>query len=341
MKAIVVQAFGQQPELVDLARPDPAADEVLVRIGAAGVCRTDLKIRDGHVPGVPLPCTLGHELAGTIEAVGADVTDLAPGTRGVPYGYVSCGRCRYCTDGRTSLCTNLGVRYGFGQSGGYSEYVTVPARLFLPIGDATSLEGAAVATCSMVTPYRALVRRARLRAGETVVIVGAGGGVGLHAVQIAARMGARVIAVDTDPRREELLREEGAAAVIMIGADGFADQVRAMTDGRGASVAVDLVSAEQTMEESVACLELGGRLVLVGYRPGVDFHAVVPDIVFREIEIYGSHWASVTDVREVLEMIDLGLLTPRVMRTYPLDQAVRALDELESGESIGRTVLVP
>jgi acryloyl-coenzyme A reductase len=340
MRAVVVTEFGRDPQLLDIERPQPRPDEVLIRIEAAGVCRTDLKIRDGHVP-VVLPCVLGHELAGTVEEVGSAVTGVTPGTRGVPYGYVSCGKCMYCIDGRTSLCVDLGTRYGFGPAGGYSEYVTVPERLFLPLGDATTMEGAAIATCSMVTPYRALVRRVKLRAGETVVVVGAGGGVGIHTVQIAARIGARVVAVDTDPRRQQVLRDEGAHEIIMIDETGFAQQVRELTGGRGASVVVDLVSSEQTLADSLACLELGGRLALVGYRPGVDFHAVVPDIVFREIEIYGSHWASIIDVREVLEMIDTGLLTPRVMRTYPLDQAVRALAELESGEAIGRTVLIP
>lgn len=341
MQAMVVTEFGHQPVMQEIDQPEPRHDEVLIRVEAAGVCRTDLKIRDGHVPDVPLPCILGHELAGTVAAVGHKVTTVTVGQRGVPYGYVSCGKCIYCIDGKTSLCTDLGTRYGFGPSGGYSEYVVVPERLFIPIGDNTSTDGAAVASCSIVTPYRALVRRAKARAGETVVIVGAGGGVGLHAVQVAARIGARVIAVDTDPRRDELMRAQGADEVVLIDTDGFAGAVADLTNGRGASVVVDLVAAEQTMNDSVACLELGGRLALVGYRPGTDFHAVVPDLVFREIEIYGSHWASHIDVREVLSMIDLGLLEPLVMRTYPLADAVQALEELESGESIGRTVLTP
>jgi len=341
MQAMVVTEFGHQPEIQEIEQPEPSPDEVLIRVEAAGVCRTDLKIRDGHVPDVPLPCILGHELAGTVAAVGSAVAAVTPGDRGVPYGYVSCGKCIYCVDGRTSLCADLGIRYGFGPAGGYSEYVVVPERLFIPIGANTPMDGAAVATCSMVTPYRALVRRAKARAGETVVVVGAGGGVGLHAVQVAARIGARVIAVDTDSRREELMRAQGAAEVVLTDADGFADAVIDITGGRGAAVVVDLVAAEQSMKDGVACLEVGGRLALVGYRPGVDFHAVVPDLVFREIEVYGSHWASIIDVREVLAMIEQGLLEPLVMRTYPLAKAVQALEELESGETIGRTVLTP
>jgi D-arabinose 1-dehydrogenase-like Zn-dependent alcohol dehydrogenase len=341
MQAMVLTKFGGQPTLTEVDRPAPGPHEVLIRVEAAGVCRTDLKIRDGHVPDVSLPCVLGHELAGTVEEVGSSVTTVLPGTRGAPYGYGSCGSCDQCLHGNTSLCTNLAMRYGFGPSGGYSEYVTVPERLFLPIGDNTSVAAAAVAACSMVTPYRAMVRRAHVRAGETVVIVGAGGGVGLHAIEVASRLGARVVAVDTDPRREQLMRDQGAHEVVLIDAEGFAGAVTELTRGTGADVVVDIVASQQSMQDDVACLRSGGRLVLVGYRPGVDFQAIVPDIVFREIEIYGSHWASILDVKEVFEMIDGGLLNPLVMRSYPLSDAVRALQELESGETIGRTVLTP
>jgi D-arabinose 1-dehydrogenase-like Zn-dependent alcohol dehydrogenase len=341
MQAMVVREFGEQPTLQEIDPLEPSPDEVLLRVEAAGVCRTDLKIRDGHVPDVPLPCVLGHEIAGTVETIGSAVTSVKVGDRGVPYGYLSCGRCAFCTDGRTSLCTEVTGRYGFGGQGGYAEYVAVPERLFVAIGDNTAIDAAAVATCSMVTPYRALVRRARVTAGETVVIVGAGGGVGLAAVQIAARMGARVIAVDADQRREDVMRSQGAHEVVVSGPDGFAEQVRELTLGAGASAVIELVAADQSMQDAIACLDLGGRLVLVGYRTGVDFRAVVPDLVFREIEILGSHWASLTDVKEVLAMIDTGLLESLVMRTYPLAEAVRALEELESGEAIGRTVLVP
>ena len=128
MRAMVVSEFGHQPELTELPRPIPKGDEVLLHVKAAGVCHTDIKIRDGLVPGVSLPMTLGHEIAGEVQEVGPDVKKVAVGDRGIPYGYITCGSCRFCVSGRTSLCEELALRYGFGPVGGYCEYVLVPER---------------------------------------------------------------------------------------------------------------------------------------------------------------------------------------------------------------------
>jgi propanol-preferring alcohol dehydrogenase len=308
-------------------------------VQAAGVCHTDLKVRDGLVPDVPLPLTLGHEIAGVIESVGPDVRRFAVGDRGIPYGYLTCGQCRFCIDGRTSLCEGLTLRYGFGPVGGYSEYVLVPEGSFVPVPDGVPLDKAAVASCSVVTPYHALANRARLALGESVVIVGAGGGVGLHAVQLAHRMGGHVIAVDVDPEREANAMEQGANAFVVSGAEGFAAAVLSLTDGNGADVVIDGVASHVTMTESVACLGSGGRLVLVGYRPTEPFTAATADIVFREIEVYGSHWATMTDMIEVVEMIDRGLIDPIIIREFPLQEAPAALELLAVGGGPGRSVL--
>ncbi len=339
MRAMVVSAFGSQPTLVEVPRPLPTGNEVLLRVRAAGVCHTDMKIRDGLVPGVTLPLTLGHEIAGEVEAVGPEVEGVATGDRGVPYGYVSCGACRYCIGGRTSLCDNLGIRYGFGPVGGYSEYVLVPERLFIPIPEQVGLEEAAVASCSIVTPYHALVKRARVRIGETVVVVGAGGGVGLHAVQLARRMGGHVIAVDTDPNRRDHATEQGAHEYVVPGGDGFAPDVLAATDGSGADVVIDMVASASTMADAVQSLATGGRLVLVGYQPGVPFSASTPEIVFREIDVLGSHWATITDTIEVIDLIAEGILSPIIVREYALEDAGDALALLASGGGPGRSVL--
>jgi D-arabinose 1-dehydrogenase-like Zn-dependent alcohol dehydrogenase len=241
--------------------------------------------------------------------------------------------------GRTSLCEDLALRYGFGAVGGYSEYVLVPEPFFVRIPDSVSFDEAAVASCSVVTPYHALAKRARLQLGETVVVVGAGGGVGLHAVQLAHRMGGRVVAVDVDPKRESNALEQGAGTFIVSGSEGFASAVRHETNGRGADVVVDMVASESTMTEAISCLGLGGRLVLVGYRPTEPLRASTPDIVFREIEIYGSHWATLTDTVEVVDMIDRGVISPIIIRRYPLEEAPAALDLLASGGGPGRSVL--
>ena len=339
MRAMVVTEFGRQPMMTDVAKPIPAGDEVLLRVRAAGVCHTDMKIRDGHVPGVDLPLTLGHEIAGEVESVGPDVEGVVPGDRGVPYGYVTCGACRFCLAGRTSLCEGLGIRYGFGSVGGYSEYVLVPERLFVRVPDNVTLDKAAVASCSVVTPYHALAKRARLQLGEAAVVIGAGGGVGLHAVQLAHRMGGFVIGVDTDERRRSHVMGQGANVFIVPGEGGFASSVLEATGGQAADVVIDLVASSSTMTEAVASLRPGGRLALVGYQPAVPFSAPTAEIVFREIEIFGSHWATLTDTVEVMDMIARGILDPIIIREYSLEQAGDALDLLASGGGPGRSIL--
>jgi D-arabinose 1-dehydrogenase-like Zn-dependent alcohol dehydrogenase len=192
----------------------------------------------------------------------------------------------------------------------------------------------------MVTPYRAIVRRARLRAGETMVVVGAGGGLGLHAVQIGRLIGARVIAVDSDTARSEAITEQGADDVVTTGGDKFADRVRSILGGHGADVVVDLVGATTSIAESIAAVRSGGRVVVVGYRAGQQVQADIPDLVFREVELYGCHWASIVDMIEVLDLVAEGALKPVITRTYAFEQAATALDDLEHGRIFGRAALL-
>ena len=340
MRAIVVASPGERPALREISRPALGSHDVLLRVRAAGVCHTDLKVRDGQVDGVEFPVVLGHEIAGEVEAVGSMVASVSEGDRGVPYGYITCSRCEHCLAGDTSLCERVSLRYGFGNVGGYSEYVAIPESFFLRISGHVSFEDAAVATCSVVTPYRALVKRAKLRPGETVVLVGAGGGVGLHATQLARWMGARVVAVDADEGRREEILGQGADHVVLPTHDGFADAVREALNGEKADVVIDMVVTPSTIADSASILKRGGRLVLVGYRPDIDFSLPTPELVFSEFEIMGSHWASVSDLREVLDLVSRGVIKPVVRQHLPLEEAAVALDLLELGAVPGRTVLL-
>lgn len=340
MRAMVVPAFRTPPELREIPDPVVSDGDVLLKVMACGVCHTDLKVRDGLVPDTTAPVVLGHEVAGEVVAVGRGVTGIAVGDRGVPYGYETCGTCIECRRGQDSLCESLSGRMGFDRQGGQCELVRVPARLFLKIDPRLTFQQAAVTTCSMVTPYRAIVRRARLRAGETAVVVGAGGGLGLHAVQIARLVGATVIAVDSDAARTEAMSEQGADHVVIADGDKFGDRVRSILGGRGADVLVDLVGATASIAEGISAVRSGGRVVVVGYRAGQQVQAEIPDLVFREIELYGCHWASIVDMIEVLNLVALGALNPVITRTYPFEQAASALDDLEGGRIFGRAALL-
>jgi D-arabinose 1-dehydrogenase-like Zn-dependent alcohol dehydrogenase len=336
---MVVRAFGEQPRLEQLPDPEIGPQDVLLRVRACGVCHTDLKIRDGLVPDVRTPLVLGHEPVGEVVAVGAAVTKVTIGQRGIPYGYVTCGTCAACRAGRDSLCANLRLRYGFEEVGGYSEFLVVPERLFVPIPDNISYETAAVIGCSTVTSYHAIVKRARVRAGERVVIVGAGGGVGVNAVQIARLAGAYVIGVDVNDERLALAREQGAHAGLLSGPEGFAVGVAALTGG-GADVVVEIVASARTLAESLASLRPGGRLALVGYHPKDRFEAATPALVFSEIEVIGCHYATIQDLGEVVDLVGRGQLRPFVSGTYPLEEAARALDDAAAGRVHGRAALI-
>jgi D-arabinose 1-dehydrogenase-like Zn-dependent alcohol dehydrogenase len=337
---MVVTAFGTRPELREIPDPIVADSDVLLKVMACGVCHTDLKVRDGLVPDTTAPVVLGHEVAGEVVAVGSGVTGIAVGDRGVPYGYETCGTCTECRRGQDALCESLSGRLGFDQQGGQCELIRIPARLFLKIDARLTFQQAAVSTCSMVTPYRAIVRQARLRAGETIVIVGAGGGLGLHAVQIGRLVGAKVIAVDSDLARTEAVTTQGADDVVIAYGDKFNDRVRSILDGRGADVVVDLVGGTASITESIAAVQSGGRVVVVGYRAGQQVQADIPDVVFREVELYGCHWASIVDMIEVLDLVAEGALRPVITRTYPFEQAASALDDLEGGRIFGRAALL-
>jgi acryloyl-coenzyme A reductase len=317
------------------------ADDVLLRVRACGLCHTDLKVRDGLVAGCAPPLVLGHEVAGEVVAVGTAVRQVSVGQRGVPYGYEVCevcGVCRACRSGRESLCAALGGRIGFGRQGGQSELVRVPARLFLAVDPQVTFAQAAVATCSIVTPYRALLRRARLRAGESLVVVGAGGGLGLHAVQLGRLVGAEVVAVDADEERRKAIFEQGADHFVA-SSGPFAERIRIAVGRSGADVALDLVGSAASLSASLRVLRPGGRLVAVGYRPDQVLQASIPELVFGEVEVYGCHWASILDLAEVLALIGRGAVHPVITRSYPLEAAPDALAELEAGRILGRAVL--
>jgi D-arabinose 1-dehydrogenase-like Zn-dependent alcohol dehydrogenase len=339
MRAAVVDDFGLQPIIRDLPAPPLLDDDVLIRVRSCGLCHTDLKVRDGLVAGCATPLVLGHELAGEVVVVGRSVQHIAVGDRGVPYGYETCGQCSACRVGNDSLCEALSGRIGFGGQGGQSELVRVPARLFLRIGPNVDFASAAVATCSVVTPYRALMRRARLQAGESLAIVGAGGGLGLHAVQLGRLAGARVVGVDADESRFDLIRKSGADSVVRAGREGFAHGVRKDLGGRGADVVLDLVGSTQSVTEAVNAAVDGGRVVVVGYGKEQLVQAATADVVFREINIHGCHWASIADLADVLELIQHGLFKPVIARTYAFEDVVAGLEDLASGKIYGRAVV--
>ena len=325
MLAVRLPAIGAAPVLVDVPIPVPAGSEVRVRVAGCGVCRTDLHIVRGEQPRVSPPVTLGHEIAGWIDAYGPSLTapTLELGTPVVVYGGGGCGSCAECVAGEEQRCA-LGRSPGFQADGGYAEYVLVPsARYLVPIGSLDPVRAAPLADAG-VTPYRA-VRRAQpwLAPGARVLIIGFGA-LGQFALQYLLRLaGLAVFVHDLDPAKLALARSLGAAAWV---------------DASGASVDVvfDFVGTDATLAQAAAAVSPGGLVSIVGEGGGtlpVSFDS--PAI---EVTVTTTAWGSLEDLRAVVA------LAPELdwtVEPMPLRDAQLALERLAAGEVTGRIVLVP
>ncbi len=332
MRAAVLHRFDAPLEVREVPEPTPGPDEALVRVRAVGICGTDLKIASGAFSTTPLPIILGHEVAGELASPAAG---MGRGQRVACYVYDPCGRCRWCRAGQDTLCP-ASRRIGFDRDGGLAEYVAVPARNLLPFGEHLPFELAGIAMDAVTAPWRALVRRATVQAGETVVVGGAGG-LGLSGIQIARALGARVAAIDPVASHRDLAIAVGAELAV---APEEAERVRAWA-GDGADVGFEASGSRQGFLAVLAALRQGGRLVCCGYRPGLEYGLDSAQLVLGEITLLGSRNGSREDARAALRAVEEGKVRPQVMERLPLTEANRALELLRAGDVQGRVVVCP
>lgn len=345
VKAYRMLAWKTSPEYRDVPQPEPGPGQVLVKVGAAGLCHSDLHVIHEFEAGVfnaDLPFTLGHENAGWVEALGLGATGLEIGQPVAVYGPLGCGRCAHCSTGDENICDRLaelpGAGWGLGVDGGLAEYMLVDrVRQLVPLGDlAPSL--AAPLTDAAVTPYRAIRRSLDvLTPGSTAVVLGVGG-LGHLAVQILqALCPATVIAVDAKPEARAFALTLGANHVVAPGPDATAE-ILELTKGRGVDLTLDLVGADSTLALAFAIARAGSRIALVGAAGGsatYNFWATK-----FEVQLSTSIWGSITDLRDVIALAERGLLTPKVT-TYSFDRIPEAFRALEGGTLEGRAVILP
>lgn len=332
MRAARFEGPGKPLTLQDVPVSRPASDEVLVRVAATGLCGSDVHIAvEGITPTGHLPITLGHEIAGTVAAVGDAVTDWVGDERVCVFPVLFDGTCTTCLAGHSEVCLNRRI-VGIHADGGLAEYVTVPAKNLAAIPDGVPFEQAAVCTDAVTTPFHALTDVARLAPGESVAVIGVGG-LGLHAVQIAALAGAfPVIAVDTRRAQLERARRGGADVVVDAAAGSVVDAVLAATAGVGVDVAAEFVGAQATIGQAVECLRIGGRAVVAGL--GADPITVLPPTVFvrRQLQLLGSYGGTLATLQRVLQLLAGGRLdlSGSITHTFALadaDAALRTLHE--------------
>jgi propanol-preferring alcohol dehydrogenase len=338
MQAMVLERFGAPLALRNRQVAEPAPDEVVVRVGACGVCGTDLKVSSGTLGGIDLPRIMGHEIAGTVERVGAAVESVRPGDRVTCYYYLSCGNCEMCLSGRPTVCTKFQGRLGFERDGGFAEQVLVPGRNCVPITDRLGFAEAGVLEDAVSTPYHALVTRGGLRPGEAVVIMGVGG-LGLHALQVAKASGAWVLAVDVQERHLSQALQLGADAAVVYHPETYVEEVRRAVGGTGTDLVLETVASSDTLRRNAEVLHPGGRLVVVGYFSQVDFALDTSKLVLREISVLGSRAAGAHEVRKAVDLVARGLVQVQIGARFPLEGVNEALAALRAGELIGRAVI--
>lgn len=339
MKAIRLQRPGEALVDESIAAPVPGPQDVLVRVRAAGICHSDAHYRAGVAP-TRLPCTLGHEVSGVVEACGGGVTEFGAGDRVCLNYLVTCGECDYCRAGNEQFCVH-GEMIGKHRDGGFAEFICVPARGVLRLPDAIPFEHGAVMMCSSATALHAL-NQARVGAGDTVAVFGVGG-LGVSAIQLARQRGARaVFAVDIHPRKLELARRFGATPVDARAVDAV-EEIRRLTDGRGVDAALELIGLPATMAQAVRSLAIHGRAALAGLTDGQVSFSPYHDLLNREAEIIGVSDHLHGELSELIGLVERGELdlSAVVTQSVPLDAAAinRVLDDLEAFGGEVRTVV--
>ncbi len=342
MTALVVAEPGQPPtvELVERPTPVPGPGEALVRVDACGFCHHDLLVMGGTLRrGVAPGIALGHEIAATVVLAGQKVDALRPGDRVVSLLTAACGRCARCRAGREHRCLD-GYGIGHGRDGGFSQYIALPTTALAVVPPHIPPASAALLACPAGVALEGCLA-ANVVAGETVVVTGAGGGLGVHAVQIAAALGAQVIALTTSPDKAAALESLGATHVIEVDAElDFAEIVMALTDDAGADVVIDTVGPP-LWPSALRSLGQYGRLALLGDLTGEAVPLRLAEVIFRDLRLVGHSGVSRATLERTIRMAAAGELRPVVAQSLPMtpDGLLEARRLVAERRPLGRIVL--
>ena len=344
-----VEAFGKPLAQVLRETPVPQGRELIVRVGSCGVCHSDVHLHDGFFDlgegrqldmtrALQPPRTLGHEIAGTVVAIGPDVQGAAIGDRRVVFPWIGCGTCSVCVGGNEQLC-NAPRALGIHRDGGFADHVVVPDAKYLLAYDPLPEDQACTYACSGLTAYGALKKVAPLAAGDALLIIGAGG-VGLSGIRLARQMfGTPPIVAELDKSKWDVAREAGAGEIIDPTAEG-AQRALIKATGGGVAAAIDFVGASASFDFGYGALRKAGKLVCVGLFGG-STRMVPAMMAMKALSVTGSYVGSLADMQELMAIARQGHLPGLPLTSQPMSQATQALADLRAGKVRGRTILVP
>ena len=343
MRAMVLETFGGPLKFETRPVPEPGPGEVLVRVVACGAGLTLESIRLGHLGG-STPRILGHEYSGTIAALGVSVEGWLEGDLVTGSFYLFCGNCVMCASGRETLCLNNKGNIGAKIDGAFADYVVVPARNLVRIPTGVSLREAGIIADAVATPYHIARERARIVAGQRVAVIGAGGGVGIHMLQVAKAFGAFVIAVERDAAKLRRLQDVAPDALIDASESDWQENLSLVAGGQ-LDVCIDFVGSPETTGKGLAALGRGGIFVIAGSMPHLrsDKNAVISVspmyMVNKELSILGTRYATRAEIARSLELVRDGKVKPIVGAAFPLEQAETALEAIRQNQIFGRILI--
>lgn len=340
MRAVRLEEFGGPLIIAEVPVPEPSVGQVLVEVRACAVDRFDTAIRSRVRERAELPLILGHEISGVVAGVGEGVDRWQAGDRVVTSLYLTCGYCRWCRRGRETICENFGGHIGINSPGGYAQYTVLPASNLVRLPESIDFPAGSLIANAIGTSFHALVKRMRLAPAERLIVTGGGGGVGLHAIQIAVMLGAQVMGVDLGAPKLQAMVDAGADAVVDPSETDLVSAAREWTAGVGVDGVLELVGAA-TMDATLQSLAKGGRMVIVGSHTGSEWN-IDPGLIYRnEWEILGSRNVTVDELATVVALVADGKIRPIVAGLYPLEDAEMLHQRVSEGVVKGRDVLLP
>lgn len=343
---MLLHELGGPVTFKEVEEPRVGPCDAKIRVRAAGVGLTIIIMKS--TPGLvtAYPRILGHEVAGEVVEVGSEVRNVKVGERVVCHFYLTCKACRFCRSGRETLCENWKGYVGMACDGGYAEYMSVPSLNLCHLPEGIPFPEASIISDAIATPLHACREEARVGPGDTVLVIGAGGGVGIHAVQMAKLCGGRVLAADISGEKLEMAKALGADEIIDTKEKDLVQETIRLTDGKGAEAVLDFVASAQTLEAGLASLATAGRLIVLGFRPPGVFKVeptfrVDPLLVLSKgLEIHGSRYVSMAELADSVKLVQQGKIKPVVTRTFPLEEAETAHQMILANKITGRAALI-